>query len=67
MDSKPLPVVRLDLQLLQGGDALNRIDMTYLLEELDLRDALPLLRALARRRKKAANSMLRVVDNNSDP
>lgn len=61
MNSTPPPVARPHLQLLQGSDALNHIDLTYLLEELDLREALPLLRALQLRRKQAANSTLSLV------
>lgn len=46
----------------QGGDELGQLDMTHLLEEMDLRDALPLMRALGRRMKPAANSPLALVE-----
>jgi hypothetical protein len=46
----------------QGGEELGKLDMTYLLEEMDLRDALPLLQALGRRMKPAANSPLELVE-----
>lgn len=48
----------------QGGDELGQLDMTHLLEEMDLRDALPLMRALGRRMKPAANSTLTLVEPN---
>lgn len=53
--------------LIQGGNALDDVDWTYLLEELDLRDALPLLLQLGRRKKPAANSPLHLVDEDQPP
>ena len=53
--------VRTHLQLIQGGNELQQADLTDLLENMDAREALPRLRALARRRKPAANSALAVV------
>ena len=47
--------------LIAGGDPFSHGDWTALLEEQDVRDALPQLRALARRMKPAANSALAVV------
>ena len=47
---------------IQGGNAAQQVDLTELLEDMDLRQALPRLRALSRRRKPAANSVLAVVD-----
>ena len=49
------------LTLIRGDDALHQVDLTDLLENMDAREALPRLRALARRRKPAANSALAVV------
>ena len=49
------------LTLIQGGDAPHQVDLTGLLENMDAREAIPQLRALARRRKPAANSALAVV------
>lgn len=50
------------LKLIHGGDVLHQVDLTDLLENMDLRDALPRLRALSRRRRPAANSVLSVVE-----
>lgn len=55
------------LTLIPGGNALHDVDWTYLLEELDLRDALPLLQQLGRRMKPAANSPLHLIDKNRPP
>ena len=49
------------LTLIRGDDALQQVDLTDLLENMDAREAMPQLRALARRRKPAANSALAVV------
>lgn len=54
--------VRTHLQLIQGGNELQQADLTDLLENMDVSEALPQLRALARRRKPAANSALTAVD-----
>jgi hypothetical protein len=56
---------RAQLQLIKGGDALQQVDLTDLLENMDVREAMPQLRALARRRKSAANSALAVVASTS--
>ena len=49
------------LKLLDGGDAAHQMDLTHLLEDMDLRDAMPKLREISRRRKPAANSVHAVV------
>ena len=53
--------VRTHLQLIRGGNELQQADLTDLLENMDVREAIPLLRVLARQRKPAANSVLSVV------
>lgn len=52
---------RTQFQLIKGGNALQQVDLTDLLENMDVREAMPQLRALARQRKAAANSVLEVV------
>ena len=47
--------------LIAGGDPFSHVDWAALLEEQDVRDALPQLRTLARRMKPAANSALEAV------
>lgn len=49
------------LKLIEGGDAPRQIDLADLLENMDVRQALPRLREISRRRKAAANSSLAVV------
>ena len=39
------------------------VDWVHLLEELDARDALPILRQMTRQRKPAANSALALVES----
>ena len=50
------------LKLVQGGHASKDIDWVDLLENMDLKDALPQLKQLSRQRKVAANSVLAVVE-----
>mgnify|MGYP006899086495 CR=1 FL=1 len=39
-----------------------KVDWGHLLEELDTRDAVPILRAMVRQKRPAANSVLALVD-----
>lgn len=50
------------MTLIQGDNALRQADLTDLLETMDVREAMPELRRLARRLKPAANSVLAVAD-----
>ena len=50
----------------EGSNELEHLDLTYLLEEMDLRDALPLLQQLGRRMKPAANNSLLLVDEDTE-
>lgn len=53
------------LQLIQGGYVPEEIDWVELLENMDVKDALPILRRLTRQRKAATNSALSLVDAGS--
>jgi len=52
---------RTHLQLINGDHALQQAEWIDLLENVDVRDALPRLRALARQMQPAANGALAVV------
>lgn len=49
------------LTVIEGSPA-EELDMVHLLEELDARDALPILRQRMRQQKAAANSVLALVE-----
>lgn len=53
------------LQLIQGGYVPEEIDWVELLENMDVKDALPILRRMTRQRKAAANCALSLVDAGS--
>ena len=57
---------KIPLVVLQGGRLLENTDLTHLLEEMDLRDAIPLLQQLGRRLKPAANNSLLLVDEGTE-
>lgn len=48
-----------DFQVIEGTP--ENVDWTHILEEMDARDALPILQQMSRRVKPAANSALAVV------
>jgi hypothetical protein len=52
-----------DFQVIEGTP--EKVDWTHILEEMDARDALPILRQMSRRMKPAANSALAVVEQGS--
>lgn len=52
-----------DFQVIEGSP--EEVDWVHLLEELDAREALPILRRMSRQRKPAANSALALVEPNS--
>lgn len=55
--------IKRDFQVIEGTP--EEVDWTHLLEEMDARDALPILRQMSRRMKPAANSALAVVEPDS--
>lgn len=54
-------IQKIQLVVLQGGKEAEAVDLTHLLEEMDLRDALPLLQQLGRRMKPSANNSLLLI------
>jgi len=52
-----------DFHVIEGTP--EEVDWIHLLEEMDARDALPILRQMSRRMKPAANSALALVESNS--
>lgn len=52
-----------DFQVIEGTP--EEVDWVHLLEELDAREALPILRSMSRQRKPAANSALALVEPDS--
>ena len=52
-----------DFKVIEGTP--EEVDWVHLLEELDARDALPILQRMNRQRKAAANSALALVESSS--
>lgn len=50
-------------QVIEGTP--QEVDLVHLLEELDAREALPILRRMARQKMPAANSVLALVESGS--
>ena len=62
-DTSAMTEIKRDFQVIEGTP--EEVDWTHLLEEMDARDALPILRQMSRRMKPAANSALALVESDS--
>ncbi len=62
-DTQRMTEIKRDFQVIEGMP--EDVDMVHLLEVMDARDAIPILRQMSRQKKPAANSALALVESGS--